>query len=134
MRFYNRKKANLLRFNLVIYDDTHPPQLGQPQQFVGVRSDAGVRLLAVLDEHVLVVRVVVPEVPSAAKVVILIGDAQVGGHVLGGQERHQTAAALELLGVVVAQPVRGHFFRVRERLHADIAREAALDLEEDGSA
>lgn len=111
---------------------THPPQLGQSQQLVGVRSDTGVRLLAVLDEHVLVVRVMVPEVPSAANVVLLVGDAQVAGHVLGGQKRHQTAAALELLGVVVAQPVRGHFVRVRERLHADVAREAALDLEAEG--
>lgn len=102
-----------------------------PEQDSGDGLDACVRLEVVLDHHVLVVLQVVAKIFSAAEVVLLVGDALVVIEVLLGCVQCKTDAALEGFGVGVAGSVHVQLLLAVEGLHAHVADEGALDLEDE---
>lgn len=77
-----------------------------------------------------VVERMVPEVPPAANVIILIADAQMLVELRHAGARRQAQAALQVVGLVVAIAVLGQLGARLERAAADVAHEVGLDLGE----
>lgn len=101
-----------------------------PHQDARFGLNACVRFDAVRQKHVPVVERMVPEVPPAANVIILIADAQMLVELRHAGARRQAQAALQVVGLVVAIAVLGQLGARLERAAADVAHEVGLDLGE----
>lgn len=120
------KKLQLLP-NLIMF---YPHGSLLPHQDARFGLNACVRFDAVRQKHVPVVERMVPEVPPAANVIILIADAQMLVELRHAGARRQAQAALQVVGLVVAIAVLGQLGARLERAAADVAHEVGLDLGE----
>lgn len=75
-----------------------------------------------------VVERMVPEVPPAAHVIVLIADAQMLVELLHAGAGRQAEAALQIVGPVVAIAVLGQLGARLERAAAEVAHEVGLNL------